>query len=1058
MYPANRKRTEGVGTAALCFLNTVATASDPILIRVAIGSQQCNTMIDTGASHSFIEHQWATRLGLSYILTDVTVSTADTTNIRIAAKVQVDLVIHERPYPMPLWVLQRAAHRIIVGRNLMSQLPLTIGLEGNRLYVGYHYHSKQRAQPALIAGHGIHFVDGTTHEQQGICDILLQHQDAVFQWSGRQGCLPKYTVTLDTTDGALPASPPFRQAPDKLAPFKEIIAEYVQAGIIEPAKSPYNSLAFLTPKKNGQLDAPAVQQWRLVEDYQKLNTLLVQDNYPMPIIRDVLTALDKAGAAINIAKSTFLATQIEFLGLIIDQTGARPAPHNLTTVEHYPCPSTTKEMQRFLGLATYLWAHVPLNFATAEKVLRTTIPAKPSMTLRWSTPAETAFHDLKTAIANAARLECYDKQQPIEVHTDATATSLGAVLVQAANLRLAVHPGQYRKVIERYHIDLGHAHWKKVLHTLRARFSWPHMHHTIWCQLVDCPKCFAYNNSTKITGEGMTGIPVTKPFDQLCIDFYGPLPQSTGLHKYALIAMDQFSKFLVAIPVPQADTATAIANIHTILQDTWESSSPSTRTAPQSLNPAGCKQHLAHANHPEGNGTCKRAIRTIGPIQAKLAKGDSANWHIHSPTAMAAYNLTPHTSTGATLSKVFLGQDPRMEADNHFGAAPPTAVKTEAVAGYLQQQQLQSLQQANLAKHPTFYPGDMVAVRPCTASTKLHAASRRFCKQRLGLHAPRQYTVSTNACIAIIPAWELQPWGYEKHLKFLRAPAPREPPTETKEHHYTRPHNHSDMADHVCKHLYCTAVRNLTRGPCLLTGANDPTRAQHTPTIDVALDTSCRKKVVAHHINNLNDEERPLQNVSHEQHPWTPDPCWFDPEKKNRQQQPPHHCSYGFPFQTLRCYAQRAPNPGLCDSNDVVGTDADGVVDDGGERGTDVFDPHRAMPATSAGITGIVFCDGPWILNDLPYSNTSCWMFAFKSKLGIHSKETPLEKKLTQECPSYPGDLITRGKMVHDSERGDEKATGGQEEETQHGQTVEEELLKNPRKRPWLDPRHRQRR
>ncbi|CAG0923163.1 unnamed protein product [Notodromas monacha] len=684
----------------------------------------------------------------------------------------------------------------------MSQLPLTIGLEGNRLYVGYRYNSKRQAQPALIAGHGIHFVDGTTHKQRGIRDILLQHQDAVFQWSGRWGCLPKYTVTLDTTDGAPPASPPFRQAPDKLAPFKEIIAEYVQAGIIEPAKSPYNSPAFLTPKKNGQPDAPAGQRWRLVEDYQKLNTLL-------------------AGAAIDIAKSTFLATQIEFLGLIIDQTGARPAPHNLTAVEQYPCPSTTKEMQRFLGLATYLRAHVPLNFATAEKVLRTTIPAKPSMTLRWSTLAETAFHDLKTAIANAARLERYDEQQPIE----------------AADLRLAVHPGQYREVIERYHIDLGHTHWKKVLHTLRARFSWPHMRHTIWRQLVDCPECFAYNNSTKITGERMTWIPVTKPFDRLCIDFYGPLPQSTGLHKYASIAMDQFSKFLVATPVPRADTATAIANIHTILQEVGKF-----RTI-----------HLDRATifksrqSPEGNGTCEQAIRTIGQIQAKLAKGDSANWHIYLPTAVAAYNLTPHTSTGATPSKVFLGKDPRMEADNHFGAVPPTAVKTEAVANYLRRQQRQSLQQANWAKHPTFYPGDMVAVRPRTASTELHAASRCFRKRRLGpfmillLHAPGQYTVGTDARIAIIPACELQPWvhgtrapqqGYEKHLKFLRAPATREPPTETKEHHYARPHNRSDTADHVCKHLYCTAVRNRTRGPCLLTGANDPARAQHTPTID----------------------------------------------------------------------------------------------------------------------------------------------------------------------------------------------------------------------------------
>ncbi|CAG0922371.1 unnamed protein product [Notodromas monacha] len=112
------------------------------------------------------------------------------------------------------------------------------------------------------------------------------------------------------------------------------------------------------------------------------------------------------------------------------QTGTHPSEEHLKAVQAFPQPATTRQMQRFLGLATYLRAHVPTNFAQLKKVLRLTIPVKPATAIVWSPEAIDAFEALKNLIANAARLERFDPAWDTEIHCDVSASAIGAILVQ----------------------------------------------------------------------------------------------------------------------------------------------------------------------------------------------------------------------------------------------------------------------------------------------------------------------------------------------------------------------------------------------------------------------------------------------------------------------------------------------------------------------------------------------------------------------------------------------------------------------------------------------------
>lgn len=73
--------------------------------------------------------------------------------------------------------------------------------------------------------------------------------------------------------------------------MKRNIDEMREADLIEESNSPWNLPTFLVPKKIGK---DGKRKYRLVTDMRKLNNLIVQDVFPLPVIDDVLGKLGNA--------------------------------------------------------------------------------------------------------------------------------------------------------------------------------------------------------------------------------------------------------------------------------------------------------------------------------------------------------------------------------------------------------------------------------------------------------------------------------------------------------------------------------------------------------------------------------------------------------------------------------------------------------------------------------------------------------------------------------------------------------------------------------------------
>ena len=66
---------------------------------------------------------------------------------------------------------------------------------------------------------------------------------------------------------------------------QEFVKDQLRKRYIRPSKSPQTSLVFFVPKKDGKK--------RMVQDYRYLNSWTVKNNYPLPLILDLIDSIGK---------------------------------------------------------------------------------------------------------------------------------------------------------------------------------------------------------------------------------------------------------------------------------------------------------------------------------------------------------------------------------------------------------------------------------------------------------------------------------------------------------------------------------------------------------------------------------------------------------------------------------------------------------------------------------------------------------------------------------------------------------------------------------------------
>ncbi|SLM34472.1 gag polymerase env [Lasallia pustulata] len=174
-------------------------------------------------------------------------------------------------------------------------------------------------------------------------------------------------------------------------------------------------------------------------------------------VRQVLAALRRYDLHLKISKCSFNTTEVDFLGFRINTEGIFMDPERIRAVEEWLPPQDVHQLQVFLGFANFFRRFIKnysriaaplLNLLKTGKnkkeigiKVRQTNVVPPPFPL--SKIVLEAFKALKEAFTSAPLLRYFDKNKPMRVETDASAFTIGGILMQ------------------QFEID-GHLHWLPV--------------------------------------------------------------------------------------------------------------------------------------------------------------------------------------------------------------------------------------------------------------------------------------------------------------------------------------------------------------------------------------------------------------------------------------------------------------------------------------------------------------------------------------------------------------------------------------------------------------------
>ena len=137
-------------------------------------------------------------------------------------------------------------------------------------------------------------------------------------------------------------------------------------------------------------------------------------------LREVLARLQKAGLKIKPSKCFLMQQSVHYLGHVVSAKGVETDPKKVSCVRESPIPTDVKELQQFLGLASYYRRFV-MNFAHKTRPLyRLTEKGRRSTVHECGE----AFVTLKHALISAPILAFPDFDHDFILDTDASTGGL----------------------------------------------------------------------------------------------------------------------------------------------------------------------------------------------------------------------------------------------------------------------------------------------------------------------------------------------------------------------------------------------------------------------------------------------------------------------------------------------------------------------------------------------------------------------------------------------------------------------------------------------------------
>jgi transposase InsO family protein len=144
-------------------------------------------------------------------------------------------------------------------------------------------------------------------------------------------------------------------------------------------------------------------------------------------VEQVLQRLENIGFAVNVKKSSFAVSEIEYLGYWITREGIQPQPKKVEAIVQLKPPKTKRQLRHFLGMVNYyrdMWRRRSHMLAPLTSMV------SKDAKFKWTQDHQKAFDEIKTVISRETLLAYPDFKKDFHIYTDASDFQLGAVIMQ----------------------------------------------------------------------------------------------------------------------------------------------------------------------------------------------------------------------------------------------------------------------------------------------------------------------------------------------------------------------------------------------------------------------------------------------------------------------------------------------------------------------------------------------------------------------------------------------------------------------------------------------------
>jgi len=248
--------------------------------------------------------------------------------------------------------------------------------------------------------------------------------------------------------------------------------------------------------------------------------------------------------------------------------------------------------------------------------------------------------------------------------------SLRSKLQPALKLKLVVPKSQRQRILSMTH-DANHFGVSHTQQSLTDKVWWPHMlRHTVK-YVSECERCQTYKGRKPTIPAQPMALP-TYVWQQVEMDFVGPLTETSNGNKYILTIYDRFSKYGIARATKDNTSETAAECLVDYLLHVW--GYPEVIITDRGGHfVSELQQHLYRelkikrvkttAYNPPANGGVERFNGTLKSLLTLFSDEYQTNWDTVLQQVLFEYNTTPTSATGVSPYYVNHGRNPRSTLD-----------------------------------------------------------------------------------------------------------------------------------------------------------------------------------------------------------------------------------------------------------------------------------------------------------------------------------------------------------------------------------------------------------